>query len=62
MIAKNTLLVDLTRLSEFKALCDKAYVKNVDGGEIIPPSSFSQTVTDDTYSDDEVLAIINATE
>lgn len=59
MIAKNTLLVDLTRLSEFKALCDKAYAKKSEAA--FDPNSTPVYVTDDDCTEDEILAVINAT-
>lgn len=60
MIDKNTKLVDLTRLSEFKDCCDQTYAKKGEGGSFNPDSA-PVYVTDDDCTAEEVLAVINAT-
>lgn len=60
MIDKNAKLVDLTRLGEFKAFCDMAYARKGEGA--FDPNSAPVFVTEDDCTEEEVLAVINATE
>lgn len=57
MIEKNIKLIDLVRLTEFKALCDKAYARKTDSGNY-NPSYVAQPLTDDDCNEEEILSII----